>query len=189
MNAQLTYYHYWQGATLFLLLVTYIRVLTSGVPLASKDSNSGRKRSKSSSVTSVDAMGQSVFDANGAQIEFMNNTIKIKREDPSQRRDFIILKSWTGVLLGLCSVMCAIFSLVRLLPAIYGSSCHIAGTWNLSRYPGATFALIESLTSLTFLALLLLAAILSVILDYVPRFFLRTVPQSMRKCRRRVRDK
>ena len=134
-------------------------------------------------------MGQSVFDANSAQIEFMNNTIKIKREDPSQRRDFIILKSWTGALLGICSVMCTIFSLVRLLPAIYGSGCHIAGTWNLSRYPGATFALIESLTSLAFLALLILAAFLSVILDYIPRFFLRTVPQSMRHCRRRMHQK
>ena len=121
-------------------------------------------------------MGQSAFDENCAQIEFMNNTIKIRREDPCQRRDNMIFHSWSGLLLGLSSVTCALFSLTRLLPAIYASSCHIAGTWNLSRYPGATFALIESLTSLTSLALLILAAILTVILDYVPRFFLRTIP-------------
>ena len=86
-------------------------------------------------------MGQSAFDENCAQIEFMNNTIKIRREDPCQRRDNMIFHSWSGLLLGLASVTCALFSLIRLLPAIYASSCHIAGTWNLSRYPGATFAL------------------------------------------------
>ena len=119
----------------------------------------------------------------------MNNTIKIRREDPCQRRDFIILKSWSGALLSFCSVMCALFSLLKLLPAIYASSCHIAGTWNLSRYPGATFALIESLTSLAFLALLILASALTVMLDYVPRFFLRTIPKSMKHCKRRLRAK
>ena len=99
-------------------------------------------------------MSQSAFDT-GAQIEFMNNTIKIKREDPSKKRDHLILKSFTGVLLSLLSVFCAVFSLTMLLPAVYTSTCHKEGTWNLSSYPGATFAIVESLTNITFLALLL----------------------------------
>ena len=46
----------------------------------------------------------------------------------------------------------------------------------MSKYPGASFALIESLISLSFLALLIIAAILTIILDYVPRLILRTLP-------------
>lgn len=34
MHAKLTQYHYLQYAMLFMLLVTYLRILTSGVPLA-----------------------------------------------------------------------------------------------------------------------------------------------------------
>ena len=58
------------------------------------------------------------FDKN-AQIEFMNNKIKIRRADPSLYRDHLILKSSSGALLGLCSVMCVLFSIFKLLPAIY----------------------------------------------------------------------
>lgn len=134
-------------------------------------------------------MGQAVFDANSAQIEFMNNTIKIRQEDPSQRRDFLILKSWSGALLALLSVLTSLYAVTRLLPAIYASNCHVEGSWNLSRYPGATFALVEALTSLAFLALLLHAVILSVLLGYVPKFFLRTVPMSLKQFRRRLREK
>ena len=116
----------------------------------------------------------------------MNNTIKIRREDPCQRRDFLILKSWSGALLGLLSVLSTLFALTKLLPTIYSSSCHIEGSWNLSRYPGATFALIESLASLTFLVMLLQAAFLTFTLDYVPRLFLRTIPHSLKQCNGRI---
>jgi hypothetical protein len=64
------------------------------------------------------------------------------------------------------------------MPAIYASHCHTKNTWSMSRYPGATFALVESLISITCLALLIQASALSVIIDYVPRFFLRTIPRA-----------
>jgi len=58
------------------------------------------------------------FDPN-AQTEFMNNKIKIRRADPTKLRDYLILKSSSGALLGLCSIMCVLFSIFKLLPAIY----------------------------------------------------------------------
>jgi len=128
---------------------------------------------------------RSGFDLN-AQIEFMNNTIKIKREDPSKLRDQLILNSWTGAILALCSIMCVIFSLLKLLPAIYSSGCHTKHTWSMSKYPGASFALIEALISVAFLALLAIAAVLTFVIDYVPRFFLRTLPRSFKYFKRRI---
>mmetsp|Transcript_40359 Transcript_40359/g.52891 ORF Transcript_40359/g.52891 Transcript_40359/m.52891 type:complete len:162 (+) Transcript_40359:424-909(+) len=117
-------------------------------------------------------------------IEFLNNKIKIRSEDPCRRRDLLILKSWTGALLGLCSVMSALFSLFQLLPAIYRSTCHLKDTWSMSQYPGATFALIESLTSLSCLLLLVVAATLTVLLAKVPIFLLRILPNWCLRCRR-----
>ena len=120
------------------------------------------------------------FDDGSAQVEFINNKIQIKREDPCLKRDQLILNSVTGVLLALSSISCAVFSLIKLLPAMYSSSCHTKNTWAMSAYPGANFALIESLISIAFLALLIQAAIFTVILSYVPKFFLRTVPTSIK---------
>ena len=127
------------------------------------------------------------FDKN-AQIEFMNNKIKIRRADPSLYRDHLILKSSSGALLGLCSVMCVLFSIFKLLPAIYQPGCHTKHTWSMSKYPGASFALFEALTSLAFLSLLVIAALLSAVITYVPIFFLRTIPSSCNKLRRRLSE-
>ena len=84
--------------------------------------------------------------------------------------------------------MSALFSLFMVLPAIYSSGCHAKATWSLSKYPGATFATFECLISLSCLALLLLAAVLTWILNYVPRLFLRTLPAKYLKARRRFYD-
>ena len=116
----------------------------------------------------------------------MNNTIKIKRDDPRRQRDQLILNSWTGAILSLCSVMAALFSCFSLLPAIYSLSCHSKHSWSRSHYPGASFALTEALISISFLALLLFAAILTFVLDYFPKFFLRTLPRKCRQYKRRV---
>ena len=168
-------YYYFQASTIFFLLVTYVRILRSGVSLTAT------KTDDSSGATSYSA-----FDGGSTQIEFIGNTIKIRREDPRRQRDQLILKSWTGALLAICSVMGALFSLVKLMPAIYGSKCHLKNSFSISKYPGASFALAESLVSVTCLALLALAALLTFALDFVPRFFLRTVPRSVSRCRRRL---
>ena len=118
----------------------------------------------------------------------MNNKVKIKKEDPRRQRDTLILKSWTGALLGICSIMCALFSLFKLLPAIYASNCHIEHSWSANRYPGASFALIESLVNISFLGLLLIGGTLTVVLDYIPRFFLRTLPTKYKHFARRLRN-
>lgn len=174
---QLIRYYYWQGAILLFLMVTYLRILRSETHSLEKGST---RSDFAQPLTSVP------FDGTAPQIEFMNNTIKIRSEDPFIVRDNLILKSWTGALLGFCSVMSALFAATKLLPALYGSSCHAKNTWYLSKYPGATFALVESLTSISFLALLLVALMLMGLLDYLPRFCLQTLPTKCRKCRRRM---
>jgi len=101
----------------------------------------------------------------GPGITFTNNKIKIRKQDPRKQRDELILKSWTGGLLSFCSIMGAVFSLYKLLPAIYSNGCHHRHSWAMSAYPGATFALIESLISLACLALLIVAVSLTALLD------------------------
>ena len=172
LQEQLVWYYYWQGSILLFLMITYLRVLHSGA------------LSGGSKTDIEDAAA--AFTGGNPSIEFLNNKIKIRSEDPCKRRDLLILKSWTGALLGLCSVISALFSLVKLLPAIYRSSCHLKDTWSMSQYPGATFALIESLTSLACLLLLAVAGTLTLVLAHVPTFLLRTVPRSCFRCRRRV---
>ena len=68
IHSQLLWYYYWQATVIFLLAVTYLRILRSGVSLMKSSSSTG-----GSIVAGVDP---------DAQIEFMNNTIKIRREDP-----------------------------------------------------------------------------------------------------------
>ena len=126
------------------------------------------------------------FAGSSPQIEFTNNTIKIRKDDPFKKRDRLILNSWTGALLALCSIVCTLFSMMRLLPAVYGSGCHAKKTWSMSVYPGATFAIVESLTSISCLVLLALAGLLTFALDYIPRFFLRTLPKACSICRRKM---
>ena len=151
---QLIRYYYWQGATIAFLFLTYLRVLRSGV-----------------SLTKVKVKSDLLYPLSGSQsnnaggIEFTNNKIKIRKQDPRKKRDELILKSWTGGLLSFCSIMGATFSLYKLLPAIYSNGCHHRHSWAMSAYPGATFALIESLISLSCLALLLVAASLTALLD------------------------
>lgn len=114
LQEQLVWYYYWQGSILLFLMITYLRVLSSGAL-------HGGSSSKSS--TEIEDAA-SAFSGGNPSIEFLNNKIKIRSEDPRKRRDLLILKSWTGALLGLCSVVSALFSLFKLLPAIYRSSCH-----------------------------------------------------------------
>ena len=115
LQEQLVWYYYWQGSILLFLMITYLRVLSSGAL------HGGSSSSKSS--TEIEDAA-SAFSGGNPSIEFLNNKIKIRSEDPRKRRDLLILKSWTGALLGLCSVVSALFSLFKLLPAIYRSSCH-----------------------------------------------------------------
>ena len=176
MQLQLFRYYYWSGTVLLFLFITYIRILRSGVDLtAGKGDDSSHQPLSSGS-----------FQGGNAQIEFMNNTIKIKKEDPCLQRDNLILNSCNGYLLAACSIMCSVYSMVNLLPAIYASSCHQKHTWSISKYPGASFALIDTLIGLSFLALLATAAALSIILDYIPRLFLQALPQSIKRCKRRL---
>ena len=107
LQDQLRRYYYWQAAVLIFLIITYIRVLASGALVAQ-----------------AKPLFESAFESGNPQIEFMNNKIKIRKEDPCRKRDLLFLKSWTGSLLGLISVMSCLFSLFKLLPAIYASSCH-----------------------------------------------------------------
>lgn len=175
MQEQLVWYYYWQASILLFLTITYLRVLSSGA-LHGETSKSSTEIEEAAAA----------FGGGNPSIEFLNNKIKIRSEDPRKRRDLLILKSWTGALLGLCSVISALFSLFKLLPAIYRSSCHSKGTWSVSQYPGATFAAIESLTSLACLLLLAVAGALTLALAHVPTFLLRTMPLACSRCRRRV---
>lgn len=116
VQTQLYRYYYWQGAILLFLGITYIRILRSGVSsLVSYEGSGAGSMSKG-------------FDPN-AQIEFMNNTIKIRRDDPRRLRDDILLNSSTGALLAICSIMGTLFSMFSLMPAIYSMSCHSKHSW------------------------------------------------------------
>lgn len=165
------WYYYWQATVVLFLGITYLRILKSGALAAPK--------------SVFNAESSSAFDSGNPQIEFMNNKIKIRKEDPCRQRDLLFLKSWTGALLGLVSVMSTLFSCFKLLPAVYASSCHQKRTWSVSYYPGVQLATIESLTSITCLSLLLVAACLTVLLDYMPKFFLKRIPEAYRRIRRR----
>ena len=167
-----------------LLFLTYLRVLRSGVSLTQIKSDLMYPLTSQSSSTTTSQ--QEFLQSGSPGIEFSNNKIKIRKENPCKLRDTLILKSCTGALLGLCSVTGALFSLCKLLPAIYTNACHWKHSWVLTAYPGATFALIESLISISCLALLLVAVLLTAILGCMPRFFLHTLPSSCRRCRRRV---
>lgn len=119
----------------------------------------------------------------------MNNTIKIKRDDPRRQRDQLLLKSSTGFLLALFSIMATLFSFFYLLPAVYSMSCHSKHFWFKSQYPGVSFALTEALMSISCLCLLIFATVLTFLLEYLPRFFLRTLPSKFRHCKRRIDKK
>lgn len=68
-------------------------------------------------------------------------------------------------------------------------NCHSKHSWSRSQYPGVSFALTEALLSISCLTLLLFAAVLTFLLDYLPRLFLRTIPSKLRACRRRLDKK
>lgn len=179
------WYYYWQGSILLFLIITYLRVLHSGALLV-KPQAKGQAATGSADYIELKGVGNQISlttDSTQPSIVFNNNKIKIRTQDPCRRRDLLILKSWTGALLGLCSIMSAFFSLIKLMPAIYRSSCHQRHTWTMSQYPGATFALLESLASLACLGLLFIAVFLNFILAEVPKFFLRSVPRAYKSCR------
>ncbi len=117
LQLQLFYYYYCQGATILLLFLTYLRVLRSGVSLTQIKSDLMYPLASST-------QAQDFLQSGSPGIEFSNNKIKIRKENPCKKRDTLILKSCTGALLGLSSVTGALFSLFKLLPAIYTNACH-----------------------------------------------------------------
>ena len=123
-----------------------------------------------------------------SQLQFINNQVSLKKENPQKIRDGLLLWSWSGILLAICSVASVVNASYKLLPIFYQSNCHVPRTLAISSYPGASLAILDAWISLAFFVLLKIGTVLVFVLTFLPDCMLKKLPRCLRHSRRRMRE-